>query len=515
MMRTARLWKGAGPWALGGLLALAGLAARADDLEKAPPLAKQLTQLARQAFGQGHIDDSLNFYRQVLKLDPKNAEAKRALAAKRVVRVKRQDPAQPPAAEPPPGPGAADDQAKPPAAEPPPVPAAAEDRPAPPPRATLGAAAELSRVEQERVLADVRDQIRRSRELVRAGMPQDALESLRMARNLLNASGDQVDEATRTTLTRDIQAAYQTTLRDEERFEQERAEVLRRQGMALQQEATLADLNTNEVKSNALMETFNTLMAEGTFNVLYNGGIGDIDAQVAPFFDAYTVAKQARALEPRALAPRLGMQTAQAEGFLAQTLSYEELKEIRFLMTLEDTDRASVPFPDTQVLEYPPVERFRAISERRIKRYETSYLGNTDPKTQQILDKLNQPVTIPFENETPLSEVVKYVKNATSSGPGDPGIPIWVDPNGLQEQDKTLESTVTLNLEGVPLKTTLRLMLKQLDLDYVVKDGLLRIVSKADDDPNNLETRIYPVADLALIPFSLMMGGGGGMMGGG
>jgi hypothetical protein len=38
-----------------------------------------------------------------------------------------------------------------------------------------------------------------------------------------------------------------------------------------------------------------------------------------------------------------------------------------------------------------------------------------------------------------------------------------------------MTAEVTLNLEGVPLKTTLRLALKQVRLDYVVEDGLLQI----------------------------------------
>ena len=79
-----------------------------------------------------------------------------------------------------------------------------------------------------------------------------------------------------------------------------------------------------------------------------------------------------------------------------------------------------------------------------------------------------------------------------------------------------MTSPITLDLEGVPLKTTLRLLLKQLGLTYTVKDGL------ADDHPEDssedqpTEIRVYPVADLAIIPMSLMMGGGGmGGMGGG
>jgi hypothetical protein len=56
-------------------------------------------------------------------------------------------------------------------------------------------------------------------------------------------------------------------------------------------------------------------------------------------------------------------------------------------------------------------------------------------------------------------------------------------------------------------------MLKQLGLAYTVKDGFLMITSE-DSEDQQTEIRVYPVADLAIIPLSLMMGGGGGMGGG-
>ena len=39
-----------------------------------------------------------------------------------------------------------------------------------------------------------------------------------------------------------------------------------------------------------------------------------------------------------------------------------------------------------------------------------------------------------FPNETPLDDVLKYIKQATMT-PTYPGIPIYVDPLGLQEAE--------------------------------------------------------------------------------
>jgi hypothetical protein len=96
--------------------------------------------------------------------------------------------------------------------------------------------------------------------------------------------------------------------------------------------------------------------------------------------------------------------------------------------------------------------------------------------------KLQQPISIPFENDTPLEDVLKYIRQATASKE-DTGIPIYLDPASLAENDRTMQSPVTMSLEGIPLETTLRLLLKQLGLAYEVqKDGLLIISSEANPD---------------------------------
>ncbi len=100
-----------------------------------------------------------------------------------------------------------------------------------------------------------------------------------------------------------------------------------------------------------------------------------------------------------------------------------------------------------------------------------------DVKSQQILAKLDEPISMSFNAETPLEDVLKYVKQATITKTYS-GIPIYVDPFGLQEAEKSMTSTVrNIDLEGVPLRRTLQLVLKQLDLVYFVEDGILCITS--------------------------------------
>ena len=65
-----------------------------------------------------------------------------------------------------------------------------------------------------------------------------------------------------------------------------------------------------------------------------------------------------------------------------------------------------------------------------------------DAKSLAILAKLEEPVAMSFPNETPLEDLLKYIKQA-STGPNGTGIPIYVDPLGLQEADRTLTATVS------------------------------------------------------------------------
>jgi hypothetical protein len=83
-----------------------------------------------------------------------------------------------------------------------------------------------------------------------------------------------------------------------------------------------------------------------------------------------------------------------------------------------------------------------------------------------------------FVEETPLEEVIKHIRQSTKSSDMPSGIPIYVDPMGLQEAERTLNSTVRgIDLEGVPLRRTLQLALSQLDLGYFIVDGMLYVTS--------------------------------------
>jgi serine/threonine protein kinase len=100
-------------------------------------------------------------------------------------------------------------------------------------------------------------------------------------------------------------------------------------------------------------------------------------------------------------------------------------------------------------------------------------------RTEALQARLQERIAPKFPDETPFDDVLEYIKKETKKGPNDPGIPIYVDPIGLQEAERSMISTVTIDLEDTSLDNALTLILKQLGLVHRVKDGVLFISSSS------------------------------------
>jgi hypothetical protein len=97
-----------------------------------------------------------------------------------------------------------------------------------------------------------------------------------------------------------------------------------------------------------------------------------------------------------------------------------------------------------------------------------------------ILEKLEDKLPLQFPNETPLEHVLEYIK-ASSRGPQDAGIPFGFDEDGMKRAGKSRMSVVTDDIQGEPLKISLKKLLKPLKLTYIIKDGVLTITSESAD----------------------------------
>ena len=101
-----------------------------------------------------------------------------------------------------------------------------------------------------------------------------------------------------------------------------------------------------------------------------------------------------------------------------------------------------------------------------------------DQRNDDIRAKLDRIIPLKFPNKVSLVDLLAYIKTATKEGNEKP-IPIYVDPRVADnEQGLTTKPTIAIDLDDVPLRTSLRLAVIQLDLEYAVSGGLLIIGSK-------------------------------------
>jgi hypothetical protein len=156
------------------------------------------------------------------------------------------------------------------------------------------------------------------------------------------------------------------------------------------------------------------------------------------------------------------------------------------------------------------IEALRTPSETVLDRLS----GDADSvagKNARVRAALRQRVPMPLPQETAMADVLKYIQQATQDSHGTM-IQIYVDPIGLQAAEKSMTSTISgIDLEGIELRTSLRLCLKQLDLAYVVKDGLLFITSAENDDElvTSLHNDPFQIAGHCLL--ALIAAGLGGL----
>ncbi len=109
-----------------------------------------------------------------------------------------------------------------------------------------------------------------------------------------------------------------------------------------------------------------------------------------------------------------------------------------------------------------------------------------DEAERRIKAALNDETTQIFV-ETPLGEAI-----ATTSRLHD--IPIVIDNLALQEIGLDPDVGVNIDLKNVSLRSFLRLMLRDLDLTYLIKDQVMQITTKEAAE-ENLVTEIYQLPD--------------------
>jgi len=253
------------------------------------------------------------------------------------------------------------------------------------------------------------------------------------------------------------------------------------------------DLNRREEKLVQLMDRFDSLMAEGRYIAADELGETEV-ARLAPDL-------------PIAHSAAL---TAHMTGARQADLALRMARQKAVVDTLGTVEVAMMPFPDDQPVVYPPADIWQELTVRR-KKYTSTDLKVVSPSEKRIREALESPTRMEFI-EMPLQDAVSYLKDYHD-------IEIQLNHRALEDAGVGSDTPMTLTVNGITLRSGLRLLLGEHDLTYIIKDEVLMITTQ-DEAETELVTKAYPVADLVIpirSPRGMMGGGmmGGGMMGGG
>jgi hypothetical protein len=107
----------------------------------------------------------------------------------------------------------------------------------------------------------------------------------------------------------------------------------------------------------------------------------------------------------------------------------------------------------------------------------------------EIRRALRSPTEVDFV-DTPLRDALEYLANLQR-------VRIVPDAPKLHAEGVAMDTPVTISLKDVTLESALDLLLSPLQLDFMIKDEVLRITTAAEER-QTFQMEVYPVRDLLL-----------------
>ena len=324
---------------------------------------------------------------------------------------------------------------------------------------------QLMRREVENTVIDARK--------IMADDPQTAIQNLKLAlQNVAQAT--ELNPDLRAQFTDKLQIALREAQRQASIKDERDAQLQEEQAAGRERRLLNERLARNREKEKQLVDRFDALIAEGHYD------------------DALKVAHTIKEVDPIGPTPVVAVASTEfmRNNYLMQLTRGE--RWTNFFDTLYQVEKSSVPFPDDPPIVYPSAPIWEELSNRRKDRYGSMDLKATGEAEQRIEKALRSPLHATGLDyaEQPLADVVTQL--------GDEyGIPIHLNKTALEEAGIGTDSPVNITLHNISLRSALRLMLKNLQLTYIIQDEVLIITTKEDAE-KDLVVKVYPVADLVL-----------------
>lgn len=296
--------------------------------------------------------------------------------------------------------------------------------------------------------------------------PLDTLDQLESLRRRVD--GADLDD----TAKRSLAVMVGRAIADQKKYvEANRAKI----DLDLQNESVRMQIEQDGVRAARIDQEVSSLVDE--FNNLYNE---------KRFEEAEIVAKQVAELKPEDTVSVMLTHKARMGIRLMMAKEVNDAKELAFVDSLLDVERASIGINPDLPMTLPEAQQWKTMSATRLRK------GDGDPRLSaaenEIKSKLSTPVNVKYPNR-PLGEVLDDLSALT-------GIPIVVDERALSVVRVTTETPINLQLQNsISLKSALNIMLERLELTYVIENDVLTITS-IESKRSKVYPKLYRVVDL-------------------
>ena len=331
---------------------------------------------------------------------------------------------------------------------------------------------ERRKIIEQKVRKQVQYEITRAVGELRSN-PTEAINRLKNMIEVVDQTSE-LSESASTDLRYSLESALSSARQQKLGFEAQEAESAKNRAIATSILRTADAYQREEEKFARLINQFNSLMKEK--NYVSAAGVVDTAFELAPNRPETVVAAE----------------TARARINYERGLRTRHLKQQSFLQMATDSDRATIAFLDDRLITFPDAEVWL---KRKIDRKKFSNARLTGSALDEaILDALEQPTNLEYV-EVPFVDVRRDLEDKY-------GINIALDQSAIDDALGE-EELITVRYRGIRLKNALRLMLRDYNATYIVRDEVLRIISLSNvSDPENLVTDVYNVGDLVAPRFN-------------
>lgn len=240
------------------------------------------------------------------------------------------------------------------------------------------------------------------------------------------------------------------------------------------------------------------------------------------FEEAEIAARTAIEMKPGNGTASAALVMSESSGQLSKAYELINLRHDRFLETLYQVELSHVPFPDEPPILYPPADVWRALSIARKEKYKSVSLRSQKEIERWLEKMLDEPLPrrLDYPGDESLGTILGEIADSyTDEGPYVMRILLDETDEEIGQDPQFLETTQVSNvdLSGITLRNALKLIfakVKDAELTIMIKNEVMLVTTVATSElPENIETRVYDVADLVVPTQSFAQFGGGGQGG--